>query len=82
MPRRGATSLVATWPSGLSLGPVSTRATNPKRDRHREPEPSVADSETQHQSDRTQQQDTTGDGASRLLVDRVREPDDLPSSTS
>jgi hypothetical protein len=51
IPRRGATSLVATWP-----------------------EPSVADGETQHQSDRTQQQDTAGDGASRLLVDRVREP--------
>src|SRR5262249_42868825 len=28
-PRRGATSRVASWPSGLNVGPVSTRARNP-----------------------------------------------------
>jgi protein-tyrosine-phosphatase len=28
-PRRGATTLVASWPSGLSVGPVSTRAQKP-----------------------------------------------------
>ena len=27
--RRGATTRVATWPSGLNVGPVSTRAQKP-----------------------------------------------------
>ena len=29
IPSRGVTTRVTSWPSGLSVGPVSTRATKP-----------------------------------------------------
>src|SRR5664279_2417909 len=73
VPNRGAAKRVASWPKGLSVGPVRTRAEEAVGENCRNPQPAVPRDHTQPERERRQQHDAAGHAACRLLVDRVRE---------
>ena len=74
-PSRGAMTRVASWPSTLSFGPVSTRARKPSASTTISPcQPVIKVSDGQ-------QRHPCGNGAGGLLIDRVGKADNCHPQT-